>query len=96
MFMKVNEHARMTKVDLSLLFWTGLFKPFVGLLLGCVLFALVQTALAGFGGATVQTSDPQKYFYFLIVIGFVAGFSERFAADAITRAAPALGGGSGK
>jgi hypothetical protein len=68
MFMKVNEHARMTKVDLSLLFWTGLFKPFVGLLLGCVLFALVQTALAGFGGATVQTNDSQKYFYFLIVI----------------------------
>ena len=95
MLMKVNEHARMTRVDLSLLFWTGLFKPFVGLFLGCVLFAIIQTALAGFGGATVPTNDPQKYFYFLIVIGFIAGFSERFAADAITRATPALGGGSG-
>jgi hypothetical protein len=58
------------------MFWTGLFKPLIG-----TIFALFVYMLLNSGLLPVGTIDPKKQMYFFAAVGFIAGFSERFAPD---------------
>lgn len=82
----------------------GMLRPFMGAVFGVALYAAIISGLLDlFKLPTAAT--PQ--FFFLLTIAFVAGFSERFAADTLLAstdrsgadAAPAVppppGGGSG-
>jgi len=67
-------------------------RPFVGAVLGLVSqFALVAVVLASLQTTTVSSTS----FGFFALVGFVAGFSERFATDMIERAGRILVGQDG-
>jgi hypothetical protein len=66
----------------------GSLRPFVGAVLGTVLqFALVGGVLSG-----GPTRTEAGTFGFFALVGFAAGFSERFATDMIERAGRVLEG----
>lgn len=65
----------------------GSMRPMVGAIFGAVLqFALV----GGLFGATAINRSPGPVFGLFALIGFAAGFSERFATDMIERAGQAI------
>jgi hypothetical protein len=77
------------------MFWTALVKPLNGVLLAI----FVQAALVGgvvnfgalldgdaFAGYGTDEGLARQTIHVLLVIGFLAGFSERFAWDFVDRA----------
>jgi hypothetical protein len=67
----------------------GALRPFVGAVLGLVVqFALI----GGLFVSAPRTETPAASFGFFALIGFIAGFSERFATDMIERAGQVIGG----
>jgi hypothetical protein len=60
----------------------GSFRPFLGAVFGLVIFFVIRSGV-------IQVSEPdgRKGFYFLVVLAFIAGFSERFAKDVLDEAA---------
>jgi DNA-binding XRE family transcriptional regulator len=77
-FYDINDHR--------ILFLTGFFKPIIG-----VIFAIFVSAviMSGFLPIAVPETN-QKYFF--AVIGFISGFSERFAKDIISKTKKRVGG----
>jgi hypothetical protein len=71
-------------IDHRVLFLTGFFKPVIG-----VFFAIFAAAffMSGFIPISIK---PESYKYFFASLGFVSGFSERFAKDIITKAEKTL------
>lgn len=67
----------------------GLARPWVGGIFGMVLFALLQSGLAGVA-AHVPASDGGQLAYYGM-LGFIAGFNERFAQDAVSGTARTVG-----
>lgn len=67
-------------IDHRVLFLTGFFKPVIG-----VFFAVFAAAffMSGFIPISIK---PESYKYFFASLGFLSGFSERFAKDIISRA----------
>ena len=71
-FYDINDHR--------ILFLTGFFKPIIG-----IIFSLFVTALVMSGFIPLNiTIENDKYIF--AIIGFLSGFSERFAKDIISRA----------
>ncbi|MCP4374384.1 MAG: hypothetical protein GY797_40725 [Deltaproteobacteria bacterium] len=62
--------------DPAILFFTGVCKPFVGLVFALVIFAMIE-------GGLIPITVPENEFFFYIALGFISGFSERFAKDAV-------------
>lgn len=60
-------------------FFTGLFKPIVGSAFALFIFAVLSSGLIP---VAIQT---EKARYFFAALSFVAGFSERFAQDVVTK-----------
>ena len=65
------------KVDRWTLVLVGLFRPFIGAVFGLLVFALIQSDLL----PIEVVADEVRAIYFFGVIGFLAGFSERWAPD---------------
>jgi hypothetical protein len=83
--------SRMTRNKLKLnyetgpaaLFLSGIFRPVIGTVFGIfVYFALISQILH-----VEAPGNGTAYFYFYSVMAFIAGFSERWAPDAISRVA---------
>lgn len=70
-FYDVNDHR--------VLFLTGFFKPIIGVIFSIFISALV---MSGFIPLNINT-DNDKYLF--AIIGFLSGFSERFAKDIISK-----------
>ena len=70
-FYDVNDHR--------VLFLTGFFKPIIGVIFSIFITALV---MSGFIPLNINT-DNDKYLF--AIIGFLSGFSERFAKDIISK-----------
>ncbi len=58
----------------------GIVRPLIGAVFGFVLFGVIEGGIVDL----VVPTDPTALFMFAI-LGFAAGFSERFARDALTR-----------
>jgi hypothetical protein len=86
-FMKANDYAKITRIDLSQLFWTGVLKPFIGVLFGIIIFSFFQTGLFQIADFKDNIS---KAINMTILLGFLSGFRERFAGDVLTRAESTL------
>jgi len=92
---RLKAFSRVRDLDPFAMFWTALLKPLIGVLLAIFILAalfggvvslgtlLDDNAFAGYG--TADGLAPQTI-HVLWVIGFLAGFSERFAWDFVDRA----------
>lgn len=78
--------ANRLKVDAgagtALIRLAGGFRPVVGAIFGLALYSFIQADLL----PIKLTVTGQKLMYFYLAVAFLAGFSERFAQDAITKA----------
>jgi hypothetical protein len=61
-------------------FLAGAFRPLLGALFGVALYVFVGSGI--FPALTVPVGETESLFFY--AIAFLAGFSERFAADVIT------------
>jgi hypothetical protein len=74
---RIQDFAGLQKVDASVLFFTGFFKPVIGASFAMFVFAALRSGLLP---VTIQDAGA-RYFYF--ALSFVSGFSERFARDIV-------------
>ncbi|HID54471.1 MAG TPA: hypothetical protein EYP41_20835 [Anaerolineae bacterium] len=87
---------RMIKGDMTVrydvkrrtLILVGLFRPLVGAVFGLLIFALIQTELL-----PIEVKSD-NLLYFFGIIGFMAGFSERWAPDLLQTTQDKLNNGS--
>jgi hypothetical protein len=87
---RIAEFGRSPADSPLLRFFTGLFKPVVG-----VGFALLVFAALKSGFITLQPPvDAEAYFF--AAIGFVAGFSEKLAPDLVAKAEQQVEGSAGR
>lgn len=63
----------------------GAFRPLLGGIFGLVVYVFITGDLLDISG---PTDSPIKTLYFLAAIAFLAGFSERFAQDTLSKATP--------
>jgi hypothetical protein len=103
---RLGEFSRIQGLDPFAMFWMALLKPLIGVALSFFILAALAGEVIGFGflgkdpigiGELVsgQGKIPVKTLYILWVIGFLAGFSERFAWDFVQRTEGAAGGNAG-
>jgi hypothetical protein len=92
---RIQDFSSLTKVDPSVLFFTGFFKPVIGMSFALFVFAMLNAGLLPL--AIDTTKEPWKAQYFFLALAFVAGFSERFARDIVAKTesgTSAIGGSS--
>jgi hypothetical protein len=68
----------------------GGFRPVVGAIFGLALYIFIEAGLF----PIKLTVTGQKLTYFYLGVAFLAGFSERLAQDAITKAGTVIGSNS--
>jgi hypothetical protein len=78
---RIQDFGPLKNTDPSILFFTGLFKPIIGMAFALFVFATLNAGLI-----PLSVEDPEKAPYFFTALAFVSGFSERFAKDIATRA----------
>jgi len=83
---RINEFAKLSRTDASVLFLTGFFKPWVGASFAFFLYIVLRSS-----GMSVITEGDAQGFCFVLTAAFLAGFSERFAQDVASRAEKAFG-----
>ena len=83
---RMNEFAKLSRTDASVLFLTGFFKPWVGASFAFFLYVVLRSS-----GMSVVTEGDAQGFCFVLTAAFLAGFSERFAQDVAARAEKAFG-----
>jgi hypothetical protein len=83
---RINEFAKLSKTDASVLLLTGFFKPWVGASFAFFIYMVLLSS-----GASVVTDHDVQGFCFVLTAAFLAGFSERFAQDVASRAEKAFG-----
>jgi len=90
LFMRLNDIGSLSRWsaegDPLLLFYTGLLKPFIGIVAGLFAYAAASTGLVTIQ-VPGQAASPQVFY---MAIAFLAGFSERFAKDLIEGVSPTL------
>lgn len=96
---RLKEFSKVRDLDPFAMFWTALLKPLIGVVLAIFLLAAIfgevisfgalfgPDAFAGYG----SNGLPRQTIHVLWVIGFLAGFSERFAWDFVDRAQGRVG-----
>lgn len=76
---RIEDFGAFKDVDQSVLFFTGFFKPVIGMAFALFVFAVLNS------GIIPISIEPAKSQYFFAALAFVSGFSERFAADVASR-----------
>src|SRR6516225_7188610 len=81
---RIRSPADFQKINPLSLFLNCLFKPLVGATFAAVTYSMIATGII-LSIVTDRFTDNRDYLLvlFAAVVGFVAGFSERYAADAI-------------
>lgn len=87
---RLHQFADAKSADQAIQFFTGLFKPIVGSAFALFIFAVLSSGLIP---VAIQT---EKARYFFAALSFVAGFSERFAQDVVTKTETTVTQGSGE
>jgi hypothetical protein len=100
---RLREFSRVRDLDPFAMFWTALLKPLVGVVLAVFILATLAgdvVSLGFLGADPLGLKDgaqavAHKTWYILWVLGFLAGFSERFAWDFVDRAQGVASGSAG-
>lgn len=108
---RLSEFAQVRGLDPFAMFWTALLKPLIGVTLSVFILAALSGEIVGLGflgkdplglvqnDRAIAIGDAgtvtAKTAYILWVIGFLAGFSERFASDFVQRTEGIAGGNAG-
>ena len=81
---RIRSPADLQKLNPISLFLNCLFKPLVGATFAAVIYCMLATGIFA-SVVTERFTGDRAYLYvlFAAAVGFVAGFSERFATDAI-------------
>lgn len=102
---RLQEFSRVRDLDPFAMFWTAMLKPLIGVVLSLFIFATIAGNIITFGfmenaelgkllDSTVTIGNKALYVFW--VLGFLAGFSERFAWDFVDRAQGVANGGADK
>jgi hypothetical protein len=75
---RVKDFSEIRILNPPALFWTGFFKPVIG-----ATFALF--VLCAFAAGLIDVTEGVNEDFMLLTLGFIAGFSERFAPDLVGR-----------
>jgi hypothetical protein len=76
---RLHQFSSIRTPDPAILFFTGLFKPIVGTAFALFIFSVLSSGL-------LPVAVPaEKAHYFFAALSFVAGFSERFAQDVVSK-----------
>jgi hypothetical protein len=67
----------------------GFVRPWIGGVFGMVIYSLLQSGLLGLNAQAPDGVGPQLAYFG--IVGFLAGFNERFAQDAVSGSARPLG-----
>jgi hypothetical protein len=78
---RLTAFSKLRDFDPAFLFLNALFKPFLGLIFGVFAYAVWQSGMLPLHEALTGEATPHQ----LWVVGFLAGFSERFTNDLISR-----------
>jgi len=98
---RLQDFERSRNADLKLSFLTAFFKPYIGMVTGLFIVSAlaigigqvgVDVTLVPPGQAAAAEWPGHKVLYFLYVVGFLSGFSERLAADFVGMAEQRLRG----
>jgi len=76
---RLHQFEDASNANHAIQFFTGLFKPIVGSAFALFIFVVLSSGLIP---VAIQT---EKARYFFAALSFVAGFSERFAQDVVTK-----------
>jgi hypothetical protein len=82
MLSRLQAFSRLGDFDQVFLFFNALFKPLIGVIFGLFAFAFWKSGLLPLDKELLQASLTP---YQVWTVGFLAGFSERFANDVISR-----------
>jgi hypothetical protein len=95
---RLGDFSRVRDIDPFAMFWTALLKPLIGVVLAIFILAVlasesINIAVVGKDPLGLENHYDKEHwghirvhtFYVLWVIGFLAGFSERFAWDFVQR-----------
>lgn len=98
---RLGEFTKVRGLDPFAMFWTAFLKPLIGVALSVFILAVLAGGIVSFGflgsdplglvvsDQAIAVGEPgtltAKAAYILWVIGFLAGFSERFASDFVQR-----------
>jgi hypothetical protein len=101
---RLREFSRVRDLDPFAMFWTAMLKPLIGVVLAMFILATLIGGVITFGffesNAFSNLNEAKnalllspRTLYVLWVLGFLAGFSERFAWDFVDRAQGVASGG---
>lgn len=81
--MRIREFAAVnqwgdSKSSPAVLFFTGFFKPFIGMAFAVFVYAVLNTGIIQINSLIIESNNS---FWFYFAVAFLAGFSERFAPD---------------
>ena len=96
--MRLDSFEARRGVDPKLLFLNAVFKPYIGMIISFFVVAVQGLGIISVPGLDPQVSDLNTPLSpmttsFLLAVGFLSGFSERFAKDFIGTTEDAFSGG---
>lgn len=80
MLVRIQDFAQQKNFDPLAVFLTGFFKPVIGICFALFILFVIKSEIV-----PVKPTDKEKEIFLFLALGFVAGFSERFARDIISR-----------
>jgi hypothetical protein len=75
---RIQDFSEIRILNPPALFWTGFFKPIIG-----ATFALF--VFTAFASGLIHVNRAISHGFLFLTLGFIAGFSERFAPDLVSR-----------
>ncbi|MFA4903997.1 MAG: hypothetical protein WC600_14785 [Desulfobaccales bacterium] len=85
LMVRMPDFARLRDADFAVLFSSGFFRPLIGLVFAIFVVLIIES------GILAVTVAPDKKNAFNVILGFIAGFSEIFARDILTKAEQTVG-----
>lgn len=90
-FARINQFGTLRAYHPLLVALNGFLKPLTTLILALALFAVIKTGIITVKSFDFSAAKPDEAtLYAIWLIGFLAGFSERFAPDVVRRAEDAI------
>jgi hypothetical protein len=82
----LNSYYSIVSYNPGLVFANGFFRPIIALAMSVAVLAILLSKVVTVQGLPLNPIEDSASYYAIWVIGFLSGFSERFAGDLVTRA----------